>query len=137
MDHLEAGLRAADTNNPSRDMPGIIDKAGHLVVALLESASQAIVAVDRAGRIVLANRRADEIFGYSREELLGAPIEMLLPDSKRGNHVHERDEYFGRPRIRPMGSGMDLAARRKDGSEFPVEVSLSYVAADGGGRSEE
>src|ERR1017187_7973097 len=58
---------------------------------------------------------------------------MLLPDSKRGNHVHERDEYFARPRIRPMGSGMDLAARRKDGTEFPVEVSLSYVEADGGG----
>ena len=131
MDHFEAGLRSADTNNPSRDMPGIIDKAGHLVVALLESASQAIVAVDRAGRIVLANRRADEIFGYSREELLGARIEMLLPDSKRGHHVHERDDYFARPRIRPMGSGVDLAARRKDGTEFPVEVSLSYVQAAG------
>src|ERR1039457_4514452 len=104
MDHFEAGRQSADTNNPSRDMPGIIDKAGHLVVALLESASQAIVAVDRAGRIVLAYRRADEIFGYSREELLGARIEMLLPDSKRGHHVHDRDDYFARPRIRPMRS---------------------------------
>src|ERR1022692_1917722 len=133
MNHFEAGLRSADTNNPSRQMPGIVDKAGHLVVALLESASQAIVAVDRAGQIVLANHRADEIFGYSREELLGARIEMLLPDSKRGHHVHERDDYFARPRIRPMGSGLDLVARRKDGMEFPVEVSLSYVEAEGGG----
>ena len=133
MDHFEAGPPPADTKNPSRDMPALIDKAGHLVVALLESASQAIVAVDRAGRIVLANRRADEIFGYSREELLGARIEMLLPDSKRGHHVHERDDYFARPRVRPMGSGLDLVARRKDGTEFPVEVSLSYVEAEGGG----
>ncbi|MGA3016103.1 MAG: PAS domain S-box protein [Bryobacteraceae bacterium] len=132
MDHFEAGPPPADAKNPSRDMPGIIDKAGHLVVALLESASQAIVAVDRAGRIVLANRRAEEIFGYSREELLGQPIEMLLPESRRGHHVHERDEYFARPRIRPMGTGIDLAARRKDGTEFPVEVSLSYVQAEGG-----
>lgn len=119
-------------NNPSRDVPGIIDKAGHLVVALLESASQAIVAVDCAGRIVLANSRADEIFAYSREELLGQRIEMLLPEPHRGHHVQERDEYFAHPRIRPMGSGLDLVARRKDGTEFPVEVSLSYIEAEGG-----
>jgi len=130
MDHFEAGPPPADGKN--LDMTGVIDKAGHLVVALLESASQAIVGVDRAGRIVLANRRADEIFGYSREELLGQRIEMLVPDSRRAHHVHDRDDYFAHPRIRPMGSGIDLAARRKDGTEFPVEVSLSYVEADGG-----
>jgi PAS domain S-box-containing protein len=132
MDHSEAAPLPVDAKNASRHLPGIVDKAGHLVVALLESASQAIVAVDRAGQIVLANHRADEIFGYSREELLGQRIEMLLPESRRGHHVHERDEYFSRPRIRPMGTGVDLAARRKDGTEFPVEVSLSYVETDGG-----
>jgi PAS domain S-box-containing protein len=132
MDRFQATPQAADAKNPSRDMPGIIDKAGHLVVALLESASQAIVGVDREGRIVLANRRADEIFGYPREELMGQRIEMLLPESRRGHHVQERDEYFSHPRIRPMGTGMDLAARRKNGTEFPVEVSLSYVEAEGG-----
>src|ERR1035438_8699999 len=98
MDRFQATPQAADAKNPSRDMPGIIDKSGHLVVALLESASQAIVGVDREGRIVLANRRADEIFGYPREELMGQRIEMLLPESRRGHHVHERDEYFSRPR---------------------------------------
>jgi hypothetical protein len=132
MDQFEAGSAPADTNNPNGGMLGIIDNAGHLVVALLESASQAIIAVDRAGRIVLANRRADEIFGYSREELLGARIEMLLPVSLSSRHVHDRDQYFAHPHVRPMGSGIDLAARRKDGAEFPVEVSLSYVEAEDG-----
>jgi len=82
-------------------------------VALLESASQAIVAIDRTGRIVLANRRADELFGYTRQELLGSRIEMLLPQSKRSHHVRERDDYFERPHIRPMGSGLDLQALRR------------------------
>ncbi len=132
MDHFDARPEPADAKSPSRDMLGIINKAGDLVVALLESASQAIVGVDRAGRIVLANRRAEEIFGYSRAELLGERIEMLLPDSRRVHHVRERDDYFAHPRIRPMGSGIDLAARRQDGTEFPVEVSLSYVEAEGG-----
>ncbi|MGA2198299.1 MAG: PAS domain S-box protein [Bryobacteraceae bacterium] len=133
MDHFESGPPAALAKAASRGMPEIIDKAGHLVVALLESASQAIVAVNREGRIVLANRRAEEIFGYSREELLGQPLEMLVPDARRTHHAHDREEYFARPRMRPMGTGMDLAARRKNGTEFPVEVSLSYVEAEGGG----
>src|ERR1039458_627121 len=135
MDHFDARPEPADAKSPSRDMLGIINKAGDLVVALLESASQAIVGVDRAGRIVLANRRAEEIFGYSRAELLGERIEMLLPDSRRVHHVRERDDYFAHPRIRPMGSGIDLAARRQDGTEFPVEVSLSYVEAEEIGRA--
>jgi PAS domain S-box-containing protein len=107
-------------------------KSGKLVTALLESASQAIVSIDRGGRIVLANRRAEEMFGYTREELLGARIELLLPEAKRATHSRDRDDYFARPRARPMGIGMDLAGRRKDGSEVPVEVSLSYVEIDEG-----
>ena len=70
MDDFEAGQNPADGEKTDRDMLGIINKTGHLVVALLESASQAIVAIDRTGRIVLANRRADELFGYTRQELL-------------------------------------------------------------------
>ena len=122
-----------DGTNPQRepatrkDMLNIPGKSEHLVAALMESASQAIVAIDRTGKMVVANRRAEVIFGYSREELLGARIELLLPESKRGGHARDRDNYFAHPRIRPMGIGMDLLARRKDGTEFPVEVSLSYV----------
>jgi len=123
------GGGAAQARN---DLVTLFHKSGKLVTALLESASQAIVSIDRGGRIVLANRRAEEIFGYTREELLGARIEMLLPESKRATHRHDRDDYFARPRARPMGIGMDLAGRRKDGSEVPVEVSLSYVEIDEG-----
>jgi two-component system cell cycle sensor histidine kinase/response regulator CckA len=131
MDESASGAQPArEPAVPGSEMLGMINKAGHLVVALLESASQAIVAVDGAGRMVLANRRAEEIFGYSRSELLGQSIEMLLPESRRGLHARERDRYFARPHIRPMGSGLDLAARHKDGREFPVEVSLSYVDAE-------
>ena len=103
-----------------------------MLAALLESAGQAIISIDPAGRIVLANRRAEEMFGYTREELLGGRIEMLLPEDKRAAHTGDRDRYFERPHVRPMGIGMDLAGRRKDGLEFPVEVSLSYVEMEEG-----
>ena len=105
---------------------------GDLVAALLDTASQAIISVDRAGRIVLSNRRTEEMFGYTRDELLGARIEILLPESRRAAHGRQRDEYFARPRTRPMGIGMDLAGRRKDGTEFPVEVSLNHLETDQG-----
>jgi two-component system, cell cycle sensor histidine kinase and response regulator CckA len=114
------------------DIPSVFDKTEKLLVALLESAAQAIVSTDRAGRIVLANRRAGEMFGYSRQELLGAGVELLLPESKRAAHGGLRDDYFQQPRVRPMGTGLDLSGRRKDGTEFPVEVSLSTVETSEG-----
>ena len=110
----------------------LLRESAKLVVALLESASQGILSIDRAGRIVLANQKAEEMFGYQRDELLGANIEILLPDSRRAHHTHQRDDYFANPRARPMGIGMDLAGRRKNGVEFPVEVSLSYVETEEG-----
>jgi len=113
-------------------MLGIFGRNEKMLAALLESAAQAIISIDRAGRIVLANRRAEEMFGYTREELLKARIEMLLPEGKRATHTRDRDQYFDRPHTRPMGIGMDLAGRRKDGQEFPVEVSLSYVELEEG-----
>lgn len=97
-----------------------------MVLALLESATQAIISIDSNGRIVLANRRAVETFGYTRRELVGAQIELLLPESKRAAHGRLRDQYMEHPQTRPMGIGMDLAGRRKDGTEFPVEIGLSY-----------
>jgi two-component system cell cycle sensor histidine kinase/response regulator CckA len=110
----------------------IFNKSEGMVRALLDSASQAILSADRSGTIVLANRRAEEMFGYSHEELVGSRIEILLPESKRSTHQRQREEYFAHPRSRPMGIGMELAGRRKDGTEFAVEVSLSYVSTEQG-----
>ena len=110
-----------------RDPLTLLHESEKLVMALLQSASQAILSIDRTGRIVLANPKTEEMFGYTGEELLGARIEILLPESQRRAHGRDREEYFTRPRVRPMGIGMDLAGRRKNGTEFPVEISLSYV----------
>jgi len=121
-----------DGRDRSRNIPALLQRNEELVVALLESASQSILAVDSAGGIVLANRRAEEMFGYSREELLEASVDTLIPESKRGVHARERSEYFARPRVRHMGIGMELAGRRKDGAEFPVEISLSYIESGEG-----
>jgi PAS domain S-box-containing protein len=113
----------------SSDIPGAFHKSGNLLVALLESASQAIVSIDRAGRIVLANRRAAEMFGYSLQELLGARVELLLPESKRAAHGRQREDYFQHPRARPMGIGFDLSGRRRDGAEFKVVVSgIAFIS---------
>ncbi len=115
-----------------KDLVELFRKSEKMLTALLESATQAILSIDQTGRIVLANRRCEEMFGYSREELLGARIEILLPESQRRAHADERNQYFQRPHVRPMGLGIDLAGRRRDGQEFPVEVSLSYIETDEG-----
>ncbi|HKV40308.1 MAG TPA: PAS domain S-box protein [Blastocatellia bacterium] len=94
---------------------------------LLDSASEAVVVVNSKGTIVLVNTRAEDKFGYRRDEMIGNPIEMLLPTRFRQLHVKHRDGYFEHPRSRSMGAGSALSARRKDGSEFPVEVGLSYA----------
>src|ERR1035441_2998114 len=79
---------------PLTDIPGVFHKPEKLLVALLESASQAIISIDPLGRIVLANPRAGEMFGYTVPELIGARIEVLLPESKRAVHSRQRDDYF-------------------------------------------
>ena len=99
--------------------------------ALLESAPDAMVTVDRAGQIVLVNSQVEELFGFAREELLGQPIEILVPDRFHQQHVADRQRYTAAPRTRPMGAGLALAARRKDGSEVPVEISLSPLEVNG------
>ena len=100
--------------------------------ALIETAPDAIVVVDRSGRMVLVNAQTEELFGYARDELLGAPIELLVPAHARGAHVARRERYIGQPSVRPMGSGLDLSGRRKDGSEVPIEISLSPLRTDEG-----
>lgn len=104
-----------------------------LADALLDSAAQAIIAVDAAGNIALVNRHAEAMFGYTREDLIGASMEILVPKGKRLHHTEKRTEYFREPHMRPMGNGMDLFARRKDGTDFPVEIGLSYVESAEGG----
>ncbi len=98
----------------------------------LEFAPDAVIGVDEGGEIKLVNSRTRAVFGYTRGELIGERVEMLVPEAVRGSHVAHRDRYFEAPRTRPMGAGLDLYARRKDGSEFPCEISLSTVATDQG-----
>jgi PAS domain S-box-containing protein len=99
---------------------------------LLEAAPDAMVIVDHQGRIVLVNAQVKELFGYARDELVGQPVEMLVPERFAGMHVAFRSGYVAGPRTRPMGLAGDLFARRKDGSEFPVEISLAPLATEEG-----
>ena len=94
---------------------------------LLDVAPVATIISDQTGQITLVNGQAETLFGYMRSELTGKPIEVLVPDYASAGHVHNRMTYLDAPRIRPMGLGLELYARRKDGSGVPVEIELSYL----------
>jgi methyl-accepting chemotaxis protein len=98
---------------------------------LVEAAPMAFVAIDSDGLIELVNAQAEKLFGYRREELLGQPVEMLLPQRFRTNHPGHRTGFFTNPQARMMGAGRDLAGLRKDGTEFPIEIGLSSLATGG------
>ena len=102
---------------------------------LVESAPMAIVAIDGEGRITLASAETEVLFGYLRDELIGQPVEMLLPEGLREGHVRQRIAYHSDPEARAMGCGRDLLGRRKDGTAFPIEISLSSVNMTGGALS--
>ena len=105
---------------------------GVLSSDLLQALPDAIVAVDRDGTIVQVNSQAQELFGYDREELIGQKVEVLVPESYRRRHHHHRENFVETPKTRRMGADLDLYGRRRNGSEFPVEISLSPVSTEHG-----
>jgi PAS domain S-box-containing protein len=107
-----------------------------LSASILEAVPDAVVAVNRQGVIVQINAQTETMFSYTRQELIGQNIEILVPERQRGDHHRHRDEYHARPKIRRMGSGLDLYGRKRDGSEFPVEISLSPVLTGNGSNGE-
>ncbi len=103
-----------------------------MFVALLEAAPDAMVCIAADGRIVLVNAQAERLFGYERAELIGQPVEILVPDAARAVHSEHRAGYVADPRHRPMGAGLSLAGRRRDASTFAAEISLSAIDTDEG-----
>ena len=107
----------------------IIDKKFE---GFLEFSPDAVMIINSDGRIVLVNSMTEKMFGYHRDELLGKPVEILLPERFREKHVGHRKDYYSEPRMRSMGVGLNLFGRRKDGTEFPVEISLSPMGTENG-----
>lgn len=125
--HTEDGLVVASTIREVQEDAS----SGDFFRAMLELAPDAMIIADSDGRIAIVNQRAEAVFGYPREEILGKPVELLLPESLRNRHVAHRSDFGKSPGVRLMGAGRDLVARRKDGSDFPAEISLSPVVAGG------
>ena len=100
--------------------------------SILEAIPDAVAAVNQRGIIIQLNSQTEALFGYTHEELIGQKIEMLVPDRQRSQHHLHREHFHQQPKIRRMGSGLDLCGRRRDGSEFPVEISLSPINTSDG-----
>ncbi len=134
---VEISLSPLDTEEGTMVMSAVRDitdrkKAEGKFRSLLEAAPDAMVIVQHDGRIELVNSQTELLFGYTREEMLGQPVELLMPDRFRTKHTGHRGQFFGQPQARTMGAGLELHARRKDGTEFPVEISLSPLDTEDG-----
>ncbi len=125
MPRISSDPRERVSSFPGNNMSKVI-----LSTELLEALPDAVVAVDGEGTIVQINSQAEELFGYDRDELIGQKVEMLVPESYRPQHHRHRKNFAAAPRTRRMGADLDLYGRRRDGSEFPVEISLSPVHAE-------
>ena len=122
---------AVPNRNPDPGPPKTVAET-LLSSSILEAIPDAVAAVNQQGVIIRINSQTESLFGYTRDELIGQKIEMLVPERQRPQHHLHREHFHQQPKIRRMGSGLDLYGRRRDGSEFPVEISLSPVAtADG------
>jgi len=132
VDEQNADLDDALLHLKQTDAEAIASASEAKYQAVLNAAPDAIVGVSADGNIVLVNSQAELLFGYDREELLGHPVDILVPDAAQRVHPAHRSRYMTDPKTRPMGAGMDLAARRKDGTEFPAEISLSTIDTDDG-----
>ncbi len=129
--YLHVLARALETSSSGLEFVGTVTditerkQAEQKFRGLLESAPDAMIVMNRDGRIVLVNAQVEKSFGYQRDELLGQEVEILVPELFRVRHPEHRQEFFAQPRVRPMGEALGLYGRQKDGAEFPVEISLS------------
>jgi PAS domain S-box-containing protein len=121
----EPGVAGTNGNGLAETDPAEGKRAEERFRLVVESAPNAIVVINEQGEIVLVNSRTEEWFGYRREELIGRPVEVLVPERFQASHTDERARFLASPQARPMGVGRDLFGRRKDGSEFPVEIGLN------------
>jgi len=134
---VEIGLNPIETDEGTMVLSAIVDistrkRMEERFRRVVESAPNAMVMIRETGQIEMVNAQAELVFGYSREELLGQPVEMLVPNRFRAHHPGLRGSFFGDPQSRPMGAGRDLFGLRKDGSEFPVEIGLNPIETEEG-----
>ena len=122
-------MTAVGDEAPSLSVPQ--GASPHLLMELVECAPDGMLVADRRGRVLLVNRQIEVLLGYRRDELLGQPVELLLPERLRGRHLGHRAAFAATPEPRPMGSGAALPARRKDGTEVPVDISLAPLRGAG------